>query len=86
MALPESAIENRTKNRAAIKAVLRERELYPWRFSDAGARYARGESHGGAGQWQPSGSGEMVPDIPDFLKRTPDREHDGAGASLVEVA
>ena len=69
--LPEGVAENRAKNKTIIKAVLKERELYPSRFSDAGERYARGACSNGR-QREPAASehrGEM-PDIPDFLKRT----------------
>jgi hypothetical protein len=72
MAMPEGVVENRAKNRAIIKAVLLERELYPWRFSDAGERYARG-----AGDVGEQGrvvatilkAGGEMPDIPEFLRR-----------------
>ena len=68
--LPEGTAENRAKNRAIIKAVRRERELYPWRFSDAGERYTRGDWSIGR-QWEPAAPehwGEM-PNIRAFLKR-----------------
>jgi hypothetical protein len=56
-------------NRRIVKDVLQERELYPWRFSDAGERYARGELLGTTRQWETTCSGADVPDIPEFLRR-----------------
>jgi hypothetical protein len=52
--LPEGVAENRAKNRAIVQAVLEERQLYPWRFSDAGERYARSR---GGGASKPMGAG-----------------------------
>jgi hypothetical protein len=68
-ALPEGVAENRAKNKAIIKAARRERELYPWRFSDAGER-AREHGTSAGGQWQPAAPSAWaeMPDIPDFLR------------------
>jgi hypothetical protein len=68
--LPEGVTGNRAKNRALIKAVQRERELYPWRFSDAGERYARKRGANLGWQWQPAAPSAWaeMPDIPDFLR------------------
>jgi hypothetical protein len=70
--LPEGVAEHRAKNRAIIKTVLREREQNPWRFSDAGERYARGEQIY-ISQWEPAAPEHWAetPDIPEFLKRAP---------------
>jgi hypothetical protein len=62
-------------NPRLVAQVRRERELYPWRFSDAGERYARGVQIF-ASQWEPATPQHRaeMPDIPDFLRRA--REHE----------
>jgi hypothetical protein len=63
-------------NKRIIKEVLQERELYPWRFSDAGKRYSRGELLGTTRQWESTGSGADVPHIPEILRRDAVRKVD----------
>jgi hypothetical protein len=66
--LPEGVPENRAKNRSIIKAIRQERKLYPWRFSDAGERYAAGATHVAVATAAPAANDDDI-DIPEFLRR-----------------
>jgi hypothetical protein len=67
MAMPSPVPD---RNRELIKAVRREQKLYPWRFSNAGERYARQHGTSAGGQWQPAtpSAWAEMPDIPNFLR------------------
>jgi hypothetical protein len=68
--LPEGVAENRARNKAIIKAVLKEREQHPRRFSDAGERYAAGATHVAVATAAPAAADDDL-DIPDYLRRAP---------------
>jgi hypothetical protein len=68
--LPQGTAENRAKNRAIIKAVLKEREQHPYRFSGAAERYAAAASGVAPATAAPAAADDDL-DIPDYLRRTP---------------
>jgi hypothetical protein len=73
MALPPHGPD---QNKRIVKDVLQERQLYPWRFSNAGKRYARDQLLGTTRQWETTSSGAGVPDIPELLRRDAVRKVD----------